>query len=257
MKILSTVFMYLVVTMFFFAVATMCAMFIAANIAQAADVNLTLAWDADTQDAEKLDWEELRVYQRLDGEAYDYTTPLSVVPQSYEAGNSMPTNWTINTTYPDSDDPVSEATRFFTIRSAAQKDGAFIESEDSNEASHTINNARPAKITDMAAVYNPQTDSIDFTWTTVPDERVTSYQIQISDNADTGFTTVAEMPADAVSASLASADIYPAGAITTKYWEVKSVTELNIHSRWGNIVEVTVDRQVIIDPVRSFRLILE
>lgn len=199
------------------------------GMAHAADVTITFQWDVDTSGG----WEKLNFYERVGSEPYDYNVKLFELPQTYDAnGDSQPVTATITTTYPDG----QSATKYFVVRAQS----GVLESADSEEVQYTVD-LRPMTAPVYTAVYNEAAQSIDFSWPTDADSRITKWTIWHRVQGEADWVALVEVDASG-STSVPLGDLFPAGQRTIREFTMVAYGPHGLSSPDGAITTITVNR---------------
>lgn len=196
----------------------------------AGDITITFQWDADDTGG----WEQIKLFEREASGAYDYATPKSTVPQSYGTDNlSTPTEMTITSNFPDG----VSTTKHYVVRAAS----GTLESADSEEVSYTAD-LTPLPIPTYTVVYNETTQTIDFSWPTDADSRITSWKIftKLPDDAD--WTELVTVDASG-SESVPIDTLFPAGERTTREFTMVAYGPFGLFSDNAATSSITVNRR--------------
>lgn len=225
-----------------------------ADVGEAKDIELTVKWDPDVIELDEATglpintaWENLGFFYRIDDGAYDYSSPALLLPQTYVDDRSEPSETPLTITVPD--DVVSTA--YIVVRSQATVEGKSVNSEDSNEAMIEIDLTGLAPF-EFSAAYNDVTNSIDFSWAAV-DPRVKQWAVYVGDQSGGPWTelTRVDYSETATSISIPSADMFPPGKMTTKWFTMVAFGAYDVFS--ANAPEVSVVRDGR-DPARVVNL---
>lgn len=232
----------LIVCLFFYA------------ICDGKEIPLTFVWDSNRSIGQ---WQQIKIFVRINGNSYDYNMPLIEVSQSYDNGQSTPTEAKVNFNFPDN----NKTTAYFVARSY-DNNGKF--SEDSNEVVKIVD-LLPLEAFDFDASYNADDSSINFIWE-ITDVRGLRYRIykSYSENGDfEPFRLINYIEGQTnYSDTIAIDSLFPANEKTTVYFKMivwgGSGDEI-ISSPDTKIIPITLDRRenAEVDKVINFKLILE
>ena len=240
------------------------------NVSNAGEVKITFQWDADvyTTDDAHMKWEALHIYQRADGESYNYTNPDDTpnpdahFTQSYEAvgdnEESRPTTYLHTTTVPDG----AVTQLYWVIRAAARctdpndPTTCDIESADSEEVGMQFDLSPLAQFT-FTAAYNDVNKTIDMVWQNT-DVRITRWEIFTADVSGGPYTLLTTVQASAgnTSYSVPMDQLFPAGQETTKYFTMVAFAPYGVFSPNAPEAPITVDRVVPPQDVVNFQIVL-
>lgn len=195
-----------------------------------ADVTITFAWDTDASGG----WEKLLFFERDDGGVYDYQAPVFELPQTYNAeGNSEPVTATITSTFPDG----VESTKYWVVRAMS----GVLQSADSEEVSYLVN-LTPLPLPTYTAVFNDQAMSIDFSWPTDADERISSWKIFHKLPADADWVELVTVD-DSGSESVPIDALFPGGERTTREFTMVAYGPFGLFSQNAATTSITVNRR--------------
>lgn len=200
-----------------------------ARNAMAKDVTVTLAWDADGAGV----WEKLNFYERGEGGAYDYTTPIYTLPQTYVDNASTPTEAVITSTFPDG----VSTTKYWVVRAAA----GDLESADSDEVSFTVD-LTPLPAPTYTAVFNETALSIDFSWPTGADARILGWRIFSRLEGQTEWELLEQVDQSG-SVSIPLGDLFPEGERTVREFTMVAYAPFDLFSPDGEVTTITVNRR--------------
>lgn len=218
------------------------ALFVAAQHVSAEDIKIQLAWQPNTE----VDMKQYLVYTRLDGQAYDYTSPAQVVPCSVTDGKCLTAllDGSMCTTYITLSFPDGQKTKHLIVLQAEDTSGN--KSGDSNEVFYEKDfTPLPINITDLAGTYDPSTKTITLTWSQTAPGQVAHWGVYISTQSGTGYVPHENIDWDGTSTTITSAKPVdaPEGAVTNYYFVIVGFT-----SNWerftpnSNEAVVTVDK---------------
>jgi len=214
-------------------------------ISYAKDITVTFGWDADTSTDNSTLWEVLNIYERNNGEEYNYTTPKDTVIQSYDAnGNSIPITKQITTTAPDN----TITDKYWVIRAQSGE----MESYDSNEVTLRID-LTPLVIPVYTAIYDSNSKTIEFSWT-IDDDRAISWRIFSRIAGSVDWVQLAEVDSSGA-ISIPIDTLFPTGEKTTQEFTMVVYGEYDMFSPNAVVTSITLNR---IPPsgVINFKVIL-
>jgi len=222
----------------------------------AKDIGVTLSWDANQKDPSfdgvNKPWQNLYIYDRLEGAQYDLLDPFAVVPQSYGEDNlSTPTEYSGTVNVPDGE----RTTFYFMIRSSYED----LFSVNSEEVTFTADLTPLPAPTGFVGVFNQTSKSIDFTWDVDNSGRVINWKVYAGDTEGGPYPNeLATIQAGetAPTTSIPMGDLFPEGQSTTVYFTLVAFAKFDIFSPNAGEVPITVDRRLPA-PVVNFRLVLK
>lgn len=198
--------------------------------AHAKDIEVTFQWDPDTTD----NWESILLFERVEAGAYDYNTPAATIPQTYDAqGNSQPVTYLHTFEAPE-----GNVTQFYWVVRAKAGE---LESADSEEVNLAID-LTPIPAPTFTAAFNEVEMSIDFSWTTDLDARITSWKIFHKLPADADFTELVTVDSSG-SESVPIDTLFPDGERTTREFTMVAYGPYELFSDNGQSISITVNRK--------------
>lgn len=217
--------------------------------ARALMMPLRFQWDTNNTGQ----WEEVKIFARVEGEEYNYDSPLLVVPQEYIDGNSVPIDASAQFNYPDN----SKTTVYFVAKS--YKGDSF--SEDSNEVSKTVDLV-PLEPFNFTAVYNEEDNSIDFEWS-ITDVRASRYRIYKSSTIDGQYEPIIRIDYEEGKTNYSQKvpiDDLITGEEKTIFFKMASWagdSPAVISSPYTEVIPISIDQaEEVIDKVLNFKLLL-
>lgn len=137
-------------------------------------LNLSFAWTSNTEP----DMKQYILYNRVEGQGYDYNIPMKVIPCTVVDGKCTtvpPTTegectTTITLNVPDGQKVINH----FILRA---EDIYENQSGDSNEVSWTSDLTPLLAINDFVGLFNKVAQTVDFSWTQNDVDRVTSWKL--------------------------------------------------------------------------------
>lgn len=248
-----------IVFLFFFVAFVFSHLFINLVFAQVAgelkDAQITVQWDADTSNAERLDWQKLHFFVRSEGGSYDYSQPTFILDQIYEGGKSTPTQTAV--TYKA--EALVSKTYYMVVRAFAVHEGENLESVDSEEVSWTMDMTRPLEVTDF------KVEIVDgnyvFTWTKPDTDRIKDFQVRWSAQENTGFKYSTRLGdkllfGDEAKVVIPIADFWADKEVDVAFVEVQSWTKEGVSSKWSNRVKLTKPVIVIVDAPQGIQVLI-
>lgn len=210
-----------------------------ASAAVAAEKKIKLAWDPYTGETATIVDSVLIYMKAVPGGFYDYEHPAATVSQTVDAGGkSTPSQ--VEITVPVTEGQVTQ------VRFVARGANEYGQSEDSNESDIVTFNLTPlAAVSDLTAVYNKNTKTIDFAWTQSDPERVKSWRLYQSDTPGGPYTEIDNIVWDGATTTLTSSQsIVPtAGEEKTYHFVVVAFGDNSLNSSNSNEVTVAIDRR--------------
>jgi hypothetical protein len=207
--------------------------------AEAKEVRFRMAWDQYPPEP-PLDLKWIRIYMRTPDGQYDYTQPFHSEPQTFDENGSHPSITTYLTVNP-TDGQIS------TYKFVARAEGSTPDrqSPDSVEVTWDIDLRALLAVSDLAAVYNDEAGSVDFTWTPADPDRTKKWRLYQSDSATGPWTEIDTMDWDGTTTPLTASKpiTVAAGTAATYYFTVVAFGEHSVASPDSNVVSVTIDRR--------------
>lgn len=204
-----------------------------ATVSLAKDISVSFTWDPNTEP----DMAGYALFQRLDGQAYDYTAPIDPNCTIVDGGcYTNPTDKTNLFTLTLSA-PEGQLSKWFWVARAKDTEGQW--SEDSNEVFLEVNLTPLASVGDLSAVFNTTTQTIDFTWTQPELARIRSWQLYRGTTQGGPYTSILTIPYDGestiLSASIPADTLAPGGEY---YFVIVSFADFGIFSPDSNVVKI-------------------
>jgi hypothetical protein len=182
------------------------------------------------------------LFQRVEGGSYDYNQPIdppcTVDPTDLKCYVD-PVNKTCQYTHVF-DSPDGQKITYYWVARARTVDNVW--SEDSNEVTKTIDLTALPTVSNLTAVFNKNTQTIDFTWTQPQIDRIKSWKLYSGTASGGPYTEILDVPYDGVSTTIAASipgSTVPPGE--TYYFVIVSFADFGIFSQNSN--EVMVDRR--------------
>jgi len=209
---------------------------LSSSVCFAKEISVKFDWDPNTES----DMAGYAVFQRQEGQQYDYTKPIDpdctiVDGQCWVDAVAKNNNFPHKFEVPD-----GQITTWYWVARARDTEGNW--SEDSNEVSLVVNLTALPAITDFAGVFNKVNQTIDFTWTQNDPERINSWKLYRSTASGGPYTEVLDVPWNGtdttISASLPADTIAPGEVY---YFTVVSFGDFDLYSENSN--EVQIDRR--------------
>jgi hypothetical protein len=152
-----------------------------------AEKSLTFEWTANTES----DMKQYVLYNRIEGQGYDYNIPIKIIPCTIADGKCTTTppsadgdcTVTITQDVPDGQKIINH----FIVRA---EDIYENQSGDSNEVSYTSDLTPLVAINDFVGVFNKVAQTVDFSWTQNDIDRVTSWKLYRTITSGSNYTQV-------------------------------------------------------------------
>ena len=201
----------------------------------AKEISLKFDWDANIEP----EMAGYALFQRQEGQQYDYTKPIDPVCTIVE-GKCWVNPATKNNEFPHKfDSPDGQNILWHWVARARDTDGNW--SGDSNEVSLQVNLTTLPVIADFVGVYNDTAKTIDFTWTQSDPTRINSWKLFQSTTTGGPYTEVLNVPWNGtdttIAASLPATTLAPGNDY---YFAVVSFGDFGLFSENSN--EVKIDR---------------
>ena len=218
------------------------------------EIPINFEWDHNTSEGS---WNSVKIFVRIGSSNYDYDTPLIELPQTYDNGQSIPINTTVNFNFPDD----QQTTAYFVARAY---DSSGNHSEDSNEVSKTVD-LLPLESFTFDVNYNASDNTINFSWS-ITDVKAQRYRIYKSSEENGTYEPVSRIDyvegQTSYSQSISIDELFPANEKTTVYFKMASWAGEKpevVQSPYTSAMPITIDRRenVPVDSIINFRLILE
>lgn len=157
------------------------------STALAFEQKVSFAWTSNVEP----DMKQYVMYNRVEGQGYDYTIPIKIIPCTVVDGKC--------TTVPPSADGDCTVTITQNIPDGQKVINYFIlraediyenQSGDSNEVSYTKDLTPLVAINDFVGTFNKVTQTVDFAWTQNDIDRVTSWKLYRTITSGADYTQV-------------------------------------------------------------------
>lgn len=165
-------------------------MLVVPQVLTANAVSVSFEWSANTEP----DMGGYALFQRKDGEAYDYTKPIdpTCTIVDGECWTNPATKKNVFTHTFDVPDGV--LTKYYWVARAYDTAPERNWSGDSNEVNMTFDRTPLQSIADFAGVYNKVAQTIDFTWTQGDVARITSWKLYRGTTSGGPYTEILDIP---------------------------------------------------------------
>lgn len=215
-----------------FAIFFMALLFFTVSVAGAAEITVNLDWNPNTEP----DMAGYMLYKRVEGQAYNYPTPDTIIQCTVTENQCVPTGGSITWQSPD-----GQLIVYQFVARAFDTEG--LESGDSNEVSKTIDLRILPIPTAFVGAWNEAAETVDLTWEQTQSARVVKWLVEYGETEggpypDNYYVTNAGQTDYTASVPI----IAPPGVITTKYFAIKGFAKYDIESMLSAEIKVDIDK---------------